>query len=435
MCQLPGDLDASGFHAEEHGTYELEDCRMLFKFDEEIDKSGMHNSKWEFRPVFGKQHEGVQIYGDHAHPKHGANRILPMWVADMDFSSPPVVVEAVMDWASKGVYGYSSPADSYFEAVIDWVARRYGRAIERDWIVNTPGVMPAVNMLIQTFIRPGDKVLVQRPVYYPFFDAIKNNGAEIVSNALILENGRYQMDFEDLAAKAADPAVKMAVLCSPHNPIGRVWQPAELARFGEICQANNVLVVSDEVHCDLIYEGHEFTTFANINEQFAQESIVCFSPSKTFNLAGLKTSTIIIPAEEIRIPFQKTIARNGLRGVNPVGIVATEAAYRQGEAWLTAVIAYIEANYQFMVRFLAEHLPQLRVIAPQGTYLAWVDCRALEMELKERKMFFTNQVKLLLDEGELFGPEGEGFERFNLACPRSILVEALERLKTAVAAS
>jgi len=357
-----------------------------------------------------------------------------MWVADMDFRSPPAVVEAVTQWTSHGVYGYCNPRDSYYAAVIDWAARRYGRRIEKEWITVTPGVNAAIHMLVQTFVKPGEKVLVQRPVYYPFMSAIENNDAEVVSNSLVLENGRYQMDFADLAQKAADPAVKMIILCSPHNPIGRVWQADELECLGEICLQNDVMVVADEVHCDLIYDGVEFTSFANINKSFAQNSIVCFAASKTFNIAGFKTSNIIIPDAHIRQQFQATASSNGLRGVNPVGIVATEAAYRQGEPWLTAVKQYIEANYEYLAAFLAQKLPQLKVIAPQGTYLAWVDCRALGLTEAARKTFFMEEVKLLLDEGELFGPEGEGFERFNLACPRHILEEALERLATAVAA-
>ncbi len=400
---------------------------MTFNFDEEVSRRGTHSIKWEFL-LEDKQY----IYGDHADPKYGADRILPMWIADMDFPSPPAVIEALESRARHGIFGYSRPADSYFEAVINWVARRYGRTIERDWIVMTPGVVPTVNMLVQTFVAPGEKVLVQRPVYYPFFDAIKNNGGAVVSNSLRYENGRYCMDFDDLARKAADPAVKMAILCSPHNPIGRVWTAEELTRFGQICLENDVLVVSDEVHCDLIYEGQIFTTFANISDEFAQKSIVCTAPSKTFNLAGLKTSNIIIPDKGIRDKLTATIQRAGLLGANAFGIVATEAAYNHGEAWLAAALAYIQANYRFMVDYLAEHLPQLKLIPPEGTYLVWVDCRELGLDAAARKELFMGQAKLFLDEGELFGPEGAGFERFNIACPHSILAEALGRIRTAV---
>lgn len=401
---------------------------MSFDFDTEVNKFGINSIKWEF--IFDAEHNAVQ--GDHADARHGDKRLLPMWVADMDFRCPPAVIEAVVERAKRGVFGYAMPTDSYYEAVMSWFARRYGRSIQRDWLVMTPGVVPALNLMVQTYTQPGDKILIQRPVYHPFTFAIVNNGREVVSNSLVLEDGRYQMDFDDLAAKAADPAVKMAILCSPHNPIGRVWSRDELTRFGEICLANDVLVVADEIHCDLIYSGVEFTSFATISESFAQRSIVCTAPSKTFNIAGLKLSNIIIPDETLRSQFNKTLERTGIMGTNTFGIVATEAAYNFGEAWLTAVMAYIEGNYQFMQTYLADHLPQLHLLPAEGTYLVWLDCRALELTPAERKKLIFADAHLYLDEGEIFGPEGEGFERINLACPRWLLAEALERLQKAI---
>ncbi|MCB8949831.1 MAG: pyridoxal phosphate-dependent aminotransferase [Ardenticatenaceae bacterium] len=401
---------------------------MTFDFDTEVNKFGINSIKWEF--IFDADHNATQ--GDHAHPKHGDERLLPLWVADMDFRCPPPVVEAVVERAKRGVFGYCMPTDSYYEAVLNWFSRRYGRSIQRDWIVMTPGVVPAINLMIQTYTQPGDKILIQRPVYHPFTNSIVNNGREVVSNSLVLENGRYQMDFDDLAAKAADPEVKMAILCSPHNPISRVWSREELTRFGEICLDNDVLVISDEIHCDLIYNGVEFTSFANISERFAQNSIVCTAPSKTFNVAGLKLSNIVIPNEELRTQFAKTMERTGILGTNTFGVVATEAAYNFGEPWLTAVMDYIEGNYNFMRDYLAEHLPQLHLLPAEGTYLVWLDCRTLELTPEERKKLIFEDAHLYLDEGEIFGPEGEGFERFNLACPRSLLAEALDRLKTSI---
>ena len=409
---------------------------MTFDFDTEVNKFGINSVKWEFQ--FDADHNATQ--SEAAHPKHGRNRLLPLWVADMDFRCPPPVVEAVMQRAQCGIFGYCTPSDSYYEAVINWFARRYGRAIQRDWIVLTPGVVPALNLLIQTFTQPDDKVLIQRPVYHPFTNAIVNNGREVVSNSLVLANGDfgrlssgyYQMDFDDLAAKAADPAVKLAILCSPHNPVGRVWTADELTCFGEICLNNNVLVISDEIHCDLLYKNVTFTSFAHISERFAQNSIVCTAASKTFNIAGLKLSNIIIPNEALREPFRKTIERTGLLGANTFGVVATEAAYNFGEPWLNAVMEYVEANYNFMRDYLAEHLPQLHLLPAEGTYLVWLDCRALELTPEERKTLIFDQARLYLDEGEMFGPEGEGFERINLACPRALLAEALERLKAVV---
>jgi cystathionine beta-lyase len=402
---------------------------MTFEFDQEIDKHGTHCVKWEFI-----DQDGERVYTDHAHPKYGPDRVIPMWVADMDFRSPPAVVEAIVKRAQHGVYGYSSPTDSYYEAVINWMARRVGRRVEREWIVITPGVVPGINMMIQTFVKPGEKVLIQGPVYHPFYHAIENNEAQIVSNSLIYEDGVYRMDFDDLAQKAADPEVKMAILCSPHNPIGRVWTAGELRRFGEICLANDVLVVSDELHGDLIQPGHTFTSFATLGQQFAHHSIVCTGASKSFNLAGLKTSNIIISNQELREAFTKTIERNALMSSNPFGIVAIEVAYTHGEAWLDEVNHYVGENYRFMKAYLEEHLPQLALSPLEGTYLVWVNFNALGLEPETRKKWMMEQAKLCLDEGELFGPEGRGFERFNIACPRSLLEEALDRLTLAVAA-
>ncbi len=401
---------------------------MSYNFDEEISRKGTSSIKWEF--LF----ENFQpVYGDHADPKYGHDRILPMWVADMDFRGPPAMIEALVARAQHGIFGYSLATDGYYEAVMGWMEQRYGRSLNKEWFVITPGVVPAINMMLETFLQPGEKVLVQRPVYYPFFTAIENNGGVIVSNSLVYENGRYHMDFADLAEKAADPEVTIAILCHPHNPVGRVWTAEELARFGQICLENNVMVISDEIHCDLIYQDQTFTSFATLGPEFEGNSIVCTAPSKTFNIAGLKTSNIIIPKKEWREKLGLTLMRHGLMGSNVFGLVATEAAYRYGAEWLAAVMAYVQDNYRFMVDYLAEHLPQLKVVPPEGTYLVWVDCRALGLDPQARKALMMGEAKVFLDEGEMFGPEGEGFERFNIACPRSILAEALDRIRTAVA--
>ena len=400
---------------------------MDFKFDEEIDRMGTNCVKWEFIAT-----EDAIIYGDHAHPRHGDQRLLPMWIADMDFRAPPAVIESLTERAKQGVFGYSAPCDSYYETVIAWFTRRYNRVIEREWIVVTPGVVPALNMIVPSFVKPGEKILVQPPVYHPFFSVIENHGAEMVANSLILEDGRYRMDFEDLARKAADPQVKMAILCHPHNPVGRVWSKEELARFGEICLENDVLVISDEIHCDLIYDGHSFVSFASISEEFERKSIICTAPSKSFNLAGLKTSNIIIPDKALRLKLMETMMRSGMFGTNAFGIVAAEAAYNHGEAWLSAVMDYIQSNYRAMVDFFSEHLPQIRVIQPEGTYLAWVDFGALGLDPEARHDLFFNKARVYLNSGAVFGAEGADFERFNLACTRSTLMTALERIKSVI---
>ncbi|MFT5116287.1 MAG: cystathionine beta-lyase, partial [Parasphingorhabdus sp.] len=334
--------------------------------------------------------------------------------------------------AEHGLYGYTFPTDSYYEALQNWIARRHGWEVKRDWVLLTPGLLPALNMLVQTYVAAGEKVLIQSPVYYPFFWAGVDNGAEIVSNSLMNENGRYRMDFDDLAQKARDPAVKMAILCNPHNPVGRAWTPDELIRFGEICLKNDVLVVSDEAHCDLLYCDTVFTSFASLGYDFRQKSVICTAASKTFNLAGLQTSSIIIADNHLREQFAATIQRNGVFLANPFGVIAAEAAYNHGEDWLTEVMAYIEDNCRFMKSYLAENLPQLKLVQPEATYLVWIDCRELDMDPTARKQLMMEQARVNLDEGELFGPEGAGFERFNIACPRSVLEAVLDRINTAV---
>jgi cysteine-S-conjugate beta-lyase len=275
-------------------------------------------------------------------------------------------------------------------------------------------------------------VLIQPPVYYPFFSAIENNGAVLVANPLVYAEGRYRMDFADLEAKAGDPQVKMAILCSPHNPVGRVWSREELIRFGEICIANDVLVVSDEIHGDLTLNGHPFVPFAGIRSDFEQHCIVCTAPSKTFNLAGLGVSNIVIPNAAIRQRFEKTLRDHGLDVINAFGVVAAEAAYECGEEWLDQALDYIAGNLAFLEEYIAREIPEITVIPPEGTYLVWLDCRRLGLDKWGLKRLMLEEARVYLDEGFIFGPEGEGFERINIACPRSLLVEALERIHHAI---
>jgi cystathionine beta-lyase len=399
-----------------------------YNFDQEVDRFDTHCIKWEFEDVGQKQMRQT----DRAHARHGDDRLLPLWVADMDFCSPPPVIKALEERATHGVYGYSAPADSYYEAVQAWMARRYGREIDREWIVITPGVVAALYMMVQAYTVPGDKVLVQSPVYHPFYSAVEDNGRKVVRSPLRRAGNRYEMDFDDLAARAADPALKMAILCSPHNPVGRVWTAEELTRFGQICLDNDVLVISDEIHADLIYDGHTFTSYAALGERFARSSVVCTAPSKTFNLAGLKLSNIIIEDEALRDGLAQQLNRNGIWGTNAFGIVACEAAYRQGEPWLQAVMAYIQDNYRFLATYMAEHLPQLTIIPPEGTYLVWVDFGALGLDPEKRADMLREEAGVWLNEGHMFGPDGADFERINIACARSILATALARIKALV---
>jgi cystathionine beta-lyase len=400
---------------------------MKYDFDKEISRQGTHAIKWEFIQA-GED----LLHWEHTDASFGENRILPMWVADMDFACPEPVVEALVARAEHGIYGYTAATDAYYGSVVSWMKRRQGWEIAPEWICTTPGVVPALNMLVRTFVSPGDKVLIQPPVYYPFFSAIENNQAELVANSLVYENGRYRMDFADLEEKTQDPQVKMAILCSPHNPVGRVWTRDELVRFGEICLQNQVLIVSDEIHGDLIYTGYSFTPFASISADFAQNAVVCTAPSKTFNMAGLHTSNILIPDDGLRARFKKTLQSNGLFGVGPFGVVALETAYNHGEEWLDQVLNYIEDNLHFLEDYVSRYIPQISVVRPEGTYLVWLDCRRLGLDKWELKQLMLNEAGVYLDEGFIFGPEGEGFERINIACPRSILAEALERIKNAI---
>jgi cystathionine beta-lyase len=287
-------------------------------------------------------------------------------------------------------------------------------------------------MLVRTFVSPGESVLIQPPVYYPFYGAIENNAAGLAINPLVYEDGRYRMDFADLMAKCRDPKVKMVILCNPHNPVGRVWTQDELVQFGQTCIDNDILIVSDEIHGDLIYKDHKFTPFAKISSVFAQNSVVCTAPSKTFNLAGLQTSCIIIPNHDLRSRFERTLQCNGLFGLNSFGVVALQAAYDHGEEWLTQVLEYIEDNLETLEQYVAEHIPQLEVIRPEGTYLVWLDCRRLQLGQQELKRLMLEEAKVYLDDGFIFGPEGEGFERINIACPRTVLLEALDRIRRAI---
>jgi len=400
---------------------------MKYDFDREINRKGTNSVKWEFI----KQRDDL-LYRQEPDDSSVDTRLLPMWVADMDFPCPGPVVDALVERAQHRIFGYTSPTDSYYDAIVNWMKKRHGWEIEPEWICTTPGVVPALNMLVKTYISPGNSVLIQTPVYYPFNKAVENSDGVLVTNSLIYEDGRYSMDFADLEEKTKNPQVKMAILCSPHNPVGRVWTRDELVRFGEICINNNVLVVSDEIHGDLILDGFVFTPFAGISEAFAQNSITCTAPSKTFNLAGLKTSNIIIPSTQVRSRYKKTLERTGLRGVGAFGVVALEAAYNHGEEWLAQVLDYIMGNLRCLEEYIAEHLPQITVVPLEGTYLVWLDCRRLGFGKLELEQVMFKEAKVYLDEGYIFGIEGEGFERINIACPRSVLVEALERIRKVI---
>ena len=395
---------------------------MPINFDIEIDRRHTGSVKWERVPDPqdpSRKNKDDACFG---------RRLLPMWVADMDFPSPEPVVKALQERTRHGIFGYTQPDPAYMEAVTGWMKKRHGWQTEESWIVPTPGVVPALHLLVRALTRPGDKVLIQRPVYYPFFSAIEKNGCRMVSNSLVLTDGRYHMDYQDLETKASDPDVKLAILCSPHNPVGRVWTRAELQRFGRICLRNHVRVISDEIHGDLVYPGVTFVPFAMADSAFRENCIVCTAPSKTFNLAGLQTSNIFISDREIRQKFKDGLLADGLSGLNPFGATACRAAYEAGEPWLESLLQYLNGNLHALISLFESEIPDIRVIRPQGTYLVWFDCRALHMDTQRLSRLFLEQARVFLDDGTLFGPEGDGFQRINIACPRSLLLEALGRI-------
>lgn len=386
-------------------------------FDEVIDRSNTGSVKWD--PAFLKEHFGNED-------------LLPLWVADMDFKAPQPVIDALVQRSKHGIFGYTIPDPlKYNESVINWFQRRHDWALDENWFIFSPGIVPACTYLIQRFTHPGDKIIVQNPVYYPFKALIENNGRRVAWNQLELEDSHYRMDLEDFEKQVKDPRAKVLILCSPHNPVGRVWSKKELTQVGEICLENEILIISDEVHCDLIYPMHKHTMFASLSEEFAQHSITCTAGSKTFNLAGLQQSNVIIPNECLREDFKVQMENQFLSIPNAFGALALQVAYNEGEAWLNSLIQVMERNLNFLKSFINGKMPKVSVIEPEGTYLVWLDFRDYGLDSKGLEKKMVEEAKVALDSGYQFGPGGEGFERINIACPLSILTECLERIAEA----
>lgn len=359
--------------------------------------------------------------------------VLPLWIADMDFPTAPTILEAMKKCVDHGIFGYSDALPDYTAAVIHWFTRHFHWSPDPAWLVKTPGVVFAIAMAVQSFTNEGDAVLVQPPVYYPFFSVIRTNRRALIENPLSYQNGRYTIDYEDFEQKIRDNHVKMFILCSPHNPVGRVWTAEELKRLGEICLKYGVLVVSDEIHCDITYsDRHPHTIFLNAAPDLQEQCIICNSPSKSFNLAGLQISNIWIPNDTLRRRFCGNIERCGYSGSNPFGLVATKAAYETGEDWLEACKDYLWGNFDFLRIFLRERLPMLKLIEPEGTYFAWIDCAGLGLSQEVLDRFVVERANLWLDAGHVFGKEGALFQRIAMACPRVTLEKALMQLERAV---
>ena len=389
---------------------------VTYDFDRIVDRRNTDCLKYDFAVQRGR-------------PKD----VLPFWVADMDFSIAQEIEDALVKRCQHGIFGYSEATDGYFAALQNWYLKHFNWQVQRPWLIKTPGVVFALAMAVKAFTEPGDGVLVQQPVYYPFTEVIRDNDREVVNAPLALVNGHYEIDFADLEQKLAKPKVKLMFLCSPHNPVGRVWTKEELLKVGDLCLKYNVITVSDEIHSDFVWDDNTHTPFATLGEEYQQNCIVCTAPSKTFNLAGLQVSNIFIANQKLRRALRKQIDAAGYSQLNTLGLVACQAAYTYGEEWLTQVKAYIRSNIAFVEQYLAEQLPQIKMLPIEGTYLVWLDCSALGMTAAEREQWLWHEAKLWLDGGGIFGVEGEPYERINVACQRATLLQGLEQLKAAVA--
>lgn len=378
---------------------------MKYDFDKTIDRRATNSYKWDSAP------EGA----------------LPMWVADMDFRTAPAIIDVLQKRVAHRIFGYTRVPDAYYDAVTSWFSRRHGWDIDREWIIYTSGVVPAVSAVIKALTVPGDKVIVQTPVYNCFFSSIRNNGCEIVSNPLRRTADTYEMDFDALERCAADPRAKVMLLCNPHNPAGRVWTPDELTRLGNICLRNGVTVVADEIHCELVYQGFKYTPFASLSDAFLHRSVTCVSPSKAFNIAGLQIANIVAFDNDLRSRIDKAININEVCDVNPFGVAATIAAYNEGEEWLNQLVDYLHGNYEAMAEFCRRELPEFPITRLEGTYLVWMDCSSLGMPSDALEHALLDDARLWLNAGTMYGAEGEGYMRWNIACPRSVMLDGLNR--------
>lgn len=380
-------------------------------FDTVIDRKGTRSLKYDFAVRRGKP-----------------ENVLPLWVADMDFQTSSYITDALEDMVKHGVFGYSESEEHYFEAVQNWMERHYNWHVKESWMTKTPGIVFALAMAVKAYTQENDAVLIQPPVYYPFKEVVEDNHRRLVNNTLVLGgDGTYTIDYEDFEKKIIEENVKLFILCNPHNPVGRVWIREELERLGEICLKHGVFVVSDEIHADFVFE-RKHTVFSEVKEAYRDISMICTSPSKTFNIAGLQISNIFISNPEKATAFRRQVAAAGYSQVGLPGLVACEAAYRHGDEWLEGVLAYIKANAEFTRAYLQEHLPRVKMTKLEGTYLVWLDFRNYGLTDKELDEKILNQAGLWLDSGAVFGKCGEGFQRINIACPRKTLHQALDRL-------
>lgn len=387
---------------------------MQYDFDTPIDRTHTWSIKHDFKKENGK-----------------ADDILPLWVADMDFRSPDSVVEALKKAVDHGIFGYSRADESYFDAVAAWYQKRHHLTLQPEWMTCTPGIVFALSIAVRAFTQEGDAVLIQPPVYHPFSRAILRNKRTLVENPLVLKDGHYEMDLEDLEQKVLDEHVKLMILCNPHNPVGRVWTREELTALADICLRHHVYVISDEIHGDFVWQGHEQTPYASISEEACLHSMMCTAPSKTFNLAGMATSNLFIPDPEMQRKFRSELLDVGQENMNRLGLFACRAAYEGGGEWLDQLIGYLAGNLALVRDFCKNRVPQIQLVEPEGTYLAWLDCRELGMTDDELMAFFSDDAKVWLDPGTHSGEQGSGFMRFNLGSSRSVIAQALDQIEAA----
>jgi len=387
---------------------------MKYNFDTIIDRRNTNSLKYDCAKEWGAPEDAI-----------------PMWVADMDFQTAPEIREAMHECVTHGAFGYSVPKKEYYDIVANWFRTRFQWEAQGEWIVKTPGVVFAISVAIRALTQKGDAVMIQQPVYYPFKAVILDNERICINNPLVLKGGRYVMDFADMEKKIVENRVKMVILCSPHNPIGRVWTKEELQKLLDVCKRHNVFIISDEIHCDFVYPGHEHTVLATLAMDYLDHLMICTAPSKSFNLAGLQLSHIFIPDEEVRERFKKELSVIPYDESGTLALVAGRAAYEKGADWMDELKDYLWDNIDYLRTFLQKNLPKIKLIEPEGTYLVWLDFRAYDMTPEELEYKMRHEAKLWLDEGTMFGEEGAMFERVNIACPRSILEKALNQLKTA----
>lgn len=387
----------------------------IYDFDVPVDRHNTNSLKYDFSVERGRPAD-----------------VLPLWVADMDFRTSQPILDALQRAVEHGIFGYSDVKEEYYQAVAKWFREHFNWETKPEWLIKTPGVVFALAMAVRALTEEGDSVLIQTPVYYLFFSVIQDNDRKLVENKLLYRDGHYEIDFEDLEKKIKENQVKLFILCSPHNPIGRVWSIDELQRIGNICEKYGVIVISDEIHCDFTYPEHPHTIFTKACPNLEERSIVCTAPSKTFNLAGLQVSNIWIAGSEIRKKFLKEIDRSGYSQLNTLGLVAAQAAYEEGEEWLSQCKDYLKSNLDYLRDFLRERIPEIKLVEPDGTYFAWLDCSGLELDCKELNDLVINKARLWLDAGHIFGKQAAAFQRIVLACTRKTLEQALMQLEEAL---